>query len=231
MEKILVVEDDTILNKTLSYNLIEDGYIITSKFTAISALKSINECKFDLIILDVNLPDKSGFELCKEIKVNFDIPIIFLTANDMEYDMIKGYELGALDYITKPFNINVFKQKVKALLNHIKTKQKRDYYNDGYLEINFSELSSNINGNQIIFTPLEYRTLKLFIENPKNILTRKVLLEKLWDVDANFVDEHTLTSVISRIRSKIEKDNFQYIKTVYGMGYMWLGEKGERNEF
>ncbi|MCC0690276.1 MULTISPECIES: response regulator transcription factor [Clostridioides] len=227
MEKILVVEDDTILNKTLSYNLTEDGYLITSKFTAISALKSIMEYKFDLIILDVNLPDKSGFELCKEIKMNCDIPIIFLTANDMEYDMIKGYELGALDYITKPFNINVFKQKVKALLNHITIKTKQDCYDDGYLEINFSELSANINGNQIIFTPLEFRTLKLFTENPKNILTRKILLEKLWDIDANFVDEHTLTSVISRIRSKIEKDNFQYIKTVYGMGYMWLGERNE----
>lgn len=227
MEKILVVEDDTILNKTLSYNLTEDGYLITSKFTAISALKSIMEYKFDLIILDVNLPDKSGFELCKEIKMNCDIPIIFLTANDMEYDMIKGYELGALDYITKPFNINVFKQKVKALLNHITIKTKQDCYDDGYLEINFSELSANINGNQIIFTPLEFRTLKLFTENPKNILTRKILLEKLWDIDAKFVDEHTLTSVISRIRSKIEKDNFQYIKTVYGMGYMWLGERNE----
>ncbi|NMS89414.1 response regulator transcription factor [Clostridioides difficile] len=227
MEKILVVEDDTVLNKTLSYNLTEDGYMITSKFTAISALKSIIEYKFDLIILDVNLPDKSGFELCKEIKLNWDIPIIFLTANDMEYDMIKSYELGALDYITKPFNINVFKQKVKALLNYVTTKTKQDCYNDGYLEINFSELSATINGNQIIFTPLEFRTLKLFAENPKNILTRKILLEKLWDIDANFVDEHTLTSVISRIRSKIEKDNFQYIKTVYSMGYMWLGERNE----
>ncbi|MCC0643269.1 MULTISPECIES: response regulator transcription factor [unclassified Clostridioides] len=227
MEKILVVEDDTILNKTLSYNLNEERYMVISKFTAISALESIAKHKFDLIILDVNLPDKSGFDLCKKIKENYDIPIIFLTANDMDYDMIKGYELGALDYITKPFNINVFKQKVRALLKHITTKTKQDCYDDGHLKINFSELSACINGNQIVFTPLEYRTLKLFIENPKNILTRKILLEKLWDIDANFVDEHTLTSVISRIRSKIEKDDSQYIKTVYGMGYMWIGEKNE----
>ncbi|MCC0664525.1 response regulator transcription factor [Clostridioides sp. ZZV15-6597] len=227
MEKILVVEDDTILNKTLSYNLNEERYMVISKFTAISALESIANHKFDLIILDVNLPDKSGFDLCKKIKENYDIPIIFLTANDMEYDMIKGYELGALDYITKPFNINVFKQKVRALLKHITTKTKQDCYDDGHLKINFSELSACINGNQIVFTPLEYRTLKLFIENPKNILTRKILLEKLWDIDANFVDEHTLTSVISRIRSKIEKDDSQYIKTLYGMGYMWIGEKNE----
>lgn len=105
------MEDDTILNKTLSYNLNEEGYMVISKFTAISSLESIVKHKFDLIILDVNLPDRSGFDLCKKIKENYDIPIIFLTANDMEYDMIKGYELGALDYITKPFNINVFKQK------------------------------------------------------------------------------------------------------------------------
>ncbi|MCC0652546.1 MULTISPECIES: response regulator transcription factor [unclassified Clostridioides] len=227
MKKILVVEDDTILNKTLSYNLNEEGYMVISKFTAISALESIVKHKFDLIILDVNLPDRSGFDLCKKIKENYDIPIIFLTANDMEYDMIKGYELGALDYITKPFNINVFKQKVRALLNHITTKTKQDCYDDGYLKINFSEFCAYINDNQIVFTPLEYRTLKLFIENPKTILTRKILLEKLWDIDANFVDEHTLTSVISRIRSKIEKDSSQYIKTVYGMGYMWIGEKNE----
>lgn len=109
MEKILVVEDDFILNKILLYNLIEDGYIIILKFIVKFVLKFIFECEFDLIILDINLLDKSGFELCNEIKENYNILIIFLIVNDMECDMIKGYEFGVLDYIIKLFNINIFK--------------------------------------------------------------------------------------------------------------------------
>ncbi len=138
--------------------------------------------------------------------------------------MIKGFDLGADDYITKPFHISVFKKKVKVLFNKIKNKAYVDCYDDGKLYINFSNLKSTLDGEPIIFTPMEYRTLKILVKNPKIVLTRQMLLEKIWDVDENFVDEHTLTTVISRIRNKIEAEETQYIKTVYGMGYMWIGD-------
>ena len=227
MIKILIVEDDMLLNKTLSYNLIADGYDVTSSHSIATAKKELANGNFTLAVLDVNLPDGNGFDLCKAIKTVYHIPVIFLTANDLESDMIKGFELGADDYVTKPFPMSVFQKKIAALLNRLERKVKKDIYDDGYLMINFGEHSAMLGGAPITFTPMEYRTLKILIANCKNVLTRQTLLEKLWDIDANFVDEHTLTSVISRIRGKIEKNEMKYIKTVYGMGYIWAGVSNE----
>ena len=177
-----------------------------------------------MIVLDVNLPDGNGFDFCREMKErNSDTAVIFLTANDMESDMLKGYELGADDYVTKPFPMSVFQKKVSVLLARIKKQSGGDCYNDGNLYVNFSEMVATLNEKAISFTPLEYRLLKVLTKNPQIVLTRQVLLEKLWDIDGNFVDEHALTSAISRIRGKIEQPDKSYIKTVYGMGYMWIG--------
>lgn len=180
--------------------------------------------EYNLVVLDVNLPDGNGFELCQEIKEECpDTAVIFLTANDMESDVLKGYELGADDYVTKPFHISVFRKKVYVLLARIHKQSGGDCYNDGNLIVHFSEMSATPAGNPVIFTSMEYRLLKVLMQNSQTVLTRQVLLEKLWDSDNNFVDEHALTVAISRIRGKIEKKDFQYIKTVYGMGYMWIG--------
>ena len=150
--------------------------------------------------------------------------MIFLTANDMESDMLKGYELGAEDYVTKPFPMSVFQKKLSVVLGRLaKQSGGGDSYEDGALFINFSEMTASLSGKALVFTPLEYRLLKILTKNPQNVLTRQVLLEKLWDADGNFVDEHALTAAISRVRNKIETDGRQYIKTVYGMGYMWIG--------
>ncbi|ACO84886.1 response regulator transcription factor [Clostridium botulinum] len=225
MKNILVVEDDNLLNKTLSYNLKQEGYTVDCALIKRQAVEYINKKEYDLVILDINLPDGDGFDLCPKIKSKHkNTAVFFLTAKDMENDMIKGFDLGADDYITKPFHISVFKKKVKVLFNKIKNKAHVDCYDDGKLYINFSNLKSTLNGEPIIFTPMEYRTLKILVKNPKIVLTRQMLLEKIWDVDENFVDEHTLTTVISRIRNKIEAEETQYIKTVYGMGYMWIGD-------
>ena len=179
---------------------------------------------YDLIVLDVNLPDGNGFDFCAEIKERRpDTAVIFLTTNDMESDQLRGFELGADDYVTKPFPISVFRKKVSALLGRIQRQAGGDCYTDGTLSINFSELTAALAGEPVIFTPMEYRLLKVLVRNPQTVLTRQVLLEKLWDADENFVDEHALTVVISRIRGKIEAGGLQYIKTVYGMGYMWVG--------
>ena len=222
--RLLVVEDDRLLNNTLCYNLSVSGYAVDSAMTMAEAVRFFETQDYDLIVLDVNLPDGNGFDFCKQIKERRpDTAVIFLTANDMESDMLKGFELGADDYVTKPFPISVFRKKVSVLLGRIQKQTGGDRYTNGTLSINFSELTAELSGSPITFTPLEYRLLKVLVRNPKIVLTRQVLLEKLWDVDGNFVDEHTLTVTISRIRSKIEVDGLQYIKTVYGMGYMWIG--------
>ena len=222
--RLLVVEDDRLLNNTLCYNLSVSGYAVDSAMTMAEAVRFFETQDYDLIVLDVNLPDGNGFDFCKQIKERRpDTAVIFLTANDMASDMLKGLELGADDYVTKPFPISVFRKKVSVLLGRIQKQTGGDRYTNGTLSINFSELTAELSGLPITFTPLEYRLLKVLVRNPKIVLTRQVLLEKLWDVDENFVDEHTLTVTISRIRSKIEVDGLQYIKTVYGMGYMWIG--------
>ncbi len=224
MKKILVVEDDTLLNKTLCYNLTLSGHTVDAALSVVSAQGLFEKQEYDLIVLDINLPDGNGFDLCREIKARQEnAAIIFLTANDMESDMIKGFELGADDYVTKPFPISVFQKKVAALFNRITKQTGDDFYDDGNLFIDFSGMAATLAGNSIMFTPMEYRMLKVLVKNPQIVLTRQALLEKLWDIDENFVDEHALTSNISRIRGKIETNGSQYIKTVYGMGYMWIG--------
>lgn len=229
--KILVVEDDTLLNRTLSYNLIMEGYLVDSALTQHSAEDFIKNQYYDLIVLDINLPDGNGFEICKKIKsFKNNTAIIFLTANDMESDMLKGYELGAEDYVTKPFPISVFQKKVSRILSRVTNKKSSDYYDDGKLNINFSEMTATLEDDPVIFTPMEYRLLKILTSNSRNVLTRQVLLEKIWDINNNFVDEHTLTVIISRIRNKIEINNTKYIKTVYGMGYMWIGGIKDENK-
>ena len=222
--RILVVEDDRLLNNTLCYNLSAAGYEVDATLTKSVAERFCRKQEYDLIVLDINLPDGNGFDFCRDIKESRpDTAVIFLTANDMESDMLKGYELGADDYVTKPFPISVFQKKVAALLSRMKKLAGGDCYNDGNLLIDFAEMTATRDGESISFTPMEYRLLKILIKNPRTVLTRQILLEKLWDIDGNFVDEHALTSTISRIRSKIEKPDHAYIKTVYGMGYMWIG--------
>ena len=234
--RILVVEDDRLLNNTLCYNLDTAGYAVDSALTKSAASNFLTRQDYDLIVLDVNLPDGNGFDFCREVKERRpDTAVIFLTANDMESDMLKGYELGAEDYVTKPFPMSVFQKKLSVVLGRLaKQSGGGDCYEDGALSINFSEMTASLSGKALVFTPLEYLLLiilsnkpedilKILTKNPQNVLTRQVLLEKLWDADGNFVDEHALTAAISRVRNKIETEGRQYIKTVYGMGYMWIG--------
>lgn len=226
MKQILIVEDDSFLNKMLAYNLTADGYGVTSALNARTAAEAIRQREFDLVLLDINLPDGNGFELCKLIKPQHpDTIVIFLTANDQESDQIRGYEVGAVDYITKPFVIGALQRKIKAMFAMLEHhKPAKDIYDDGRLFLDFSEQTASLNGKPLTLSPMEYKMLNLFRKNPRQVLTRGQLLEKLWDIDERFVDEHTLTTSISRIRSKIEADGgAPYIKTVYGMGYQWTG--------
>ena len=229
MKQILIVEDDSFLNKMLAYNLTADGYNVTSALNARTATEVLTTKDFDLVLLDINLPEGNGYDLCKLIKPEQpDTIVIFLTANDQESDQIRGYEVGAVDYITKPFVIGALQRKIKAMFSMLEQlkhhKPAKDVYDDGRLFLDFSEQSAALNGKSINLSSMEYKMLNLFRKNPRQVLTRRQLLEKLWDADEKFVDEHTLTTSISRIRSKIESDGgTPYIKTVYGMGYQWTG--------
>ena len=228
MKKILIVEDDSLLNKTLAYNLTSDSCNIASALNFRTAAGMLAETEFDLVLLDINLPDGSGYDLCKLIKPEHPGTIvIFLTANDQESDQLRGYEAGAVDYITKPFSIGALQRKIRAMFAMVEHhKPAKDIYDDGRLFLDFSEQTASLNGKPLSLSPMEYKMLSLFCKNPKQILMRQRLLEKLWDVDENYVDEHTLTTSISRVRGKIEAEGDPYIKTIYGIGYQWTG--GER---
>lgn len=225
MKKILLIEDDKLLNHTLKFNLEMEGYHVTSGTSVKEAMLLLSQ-KYDLIILDINLPDGSGYDICSDIKEYYkDTAIIFLTANDLEVDILKGYSLGASDYVTKPFSIGVFLKKVSAILVML-SPNLENIYIDKNLTINFSSFTSSFYKVSVLFTPMEYKVLSVFIKYDNQVLTRTQLLEKLWDVENNFVDEHALTATISRIRKKIN-GNHIYIKTIYGVGYVWIGDHNE----
>lgn len=228
MKRILIVEDDALLNKTLAYNLISDGWEVTPALKAKTAASLLAGRSYDLVLLDINLPDGDGYDLCRLIKPEHpDTVVIFLTANDQECDQLRGYEAGAVDYITKPFSIGALQRKIHAMFAMLEHhKPAKDLYDDGRLFLDFSEQSATLNGKPIALSSMEYKMLYLFCKNPRRVLTRQRLLERLWDVDEKFVDEHTLTTSISRIRGKIEAEGDTYIKTIYGIGYQWTG--GER---
>ena len=225
MEQLLIVEDDIGLNQGLCKALKADDRQIISCHDLKAAREQLLCGGVSLILLDINLPDGNGLHLCDEIRGRGQHTyIMFITANDKEGDMLKGYEAGCTDYITKPFSVMVLCKKVAAVFANMELRTpKHDVFGDEVLKIDFSEQSAVLEGKAIEFTPKEYRTLFLFVKNPHIILTKRQLIEKLWDIDGDFIDEHTLTTIISRIRKKIETDERKYIKTAYGMGYQWIG--------
>lgn len=196
--KILVVEDDLALSAGLCFELDAGGYLTVAAYTVRKAVQILENEEFALVLLDVNLPDGNGFELCREIKNKKpQLPVIFLTANDLEEDVLNGFDLGAEDYVTKPFNMNIL--------------------------LDFKTLTAVRGKERLPVTPNEYKLLKVLTENAGNILPRKNLLEQLWDAGGNFIDDHTLTVTMNRLRGKIEDEAHTYIKTVRGMGYIWTG--------
>lgn len=217
---ILIIEDDNALRSGLEYDLAAEGYSVVSAENGRTALERLDST--DIALLDVNLPDMEGYELCRKIKNRKNIPVIFLTCRDMEQDELNGFNSGADDYVTKPFSLPVLHKRIAAVLKRVESSG--DVYSDDFLNIDFTKFTASVCGKKIAFTPTEYRLLKIFTSSRGTVLTRQMLLQKLWDNKENFVDEHTLTVNINRIRGKIENENRKYIKTVYGIGYVWNGE-------
>lgn len=225
MERILVVEDDITLSAGLCFELDLAGFMTVAAYNCAKAQKLLDTDGFQLAILDVNLPDGNGYELCKSIKAAWpELPVIFLTANDMDEDVLAGYDLGADDYITKPFNTQILLRRIEIALKRNGAPNSRTY-SDNYLTLDFNSLSAIRMGEKIPITPNEYKLLKILIANAGNIVTRQTLLEKLWDCDENYIDDHTLTVSVNRLRTKIEDKAHTYIKTIRGMGYIWIGGK------
>ena len=218
---ILIIEDDNILRTGLEFDLAAEGYNVVSAENGRTALDCLDSA--DIALLDVNLPDMEGYELCRKIKNKKNIPVIFLTCRDLETDELYGFNSGADDYVTKPFSLPVLHKRIAAVLKRVGFLG--NVYSDDFLNIDFTKFTASVCGKDIAFTPTEYRLLKIFTSSKGTVLTRQMLLEKLWDNKENFVDEHTLTVNINRIRGKIEDGAHKYIKTVYGIGYVWNGEQ------
>ena len=226
MTTLLIVEDDKSLNQGIALTLARDGLTVRQAYDCASARSILGEERIDLILLDVRLPDGSGFDLCRSIRADSQVPILFLTANDLETDVVTGFELGGDDYITKPFSLMVLRARVMARLRR-DSVHGQERIALGQLVFDFGKMEYWKDGRPLILSKTEQKLLKALVMNRGNILTREQLMDKLWMNDADFVDENALTVTVKRLRAKIEDDPAApvFIKTVYGLGYMWSGSE------
>ena len=221
LKTILLIEDDRDLNAGLAYDLEMEHYNVFSAFTLAEGQSILDSGTPDLILLDGNLPDGDGFDFCRKVKSKQEIPVIFLTARDMEQDEMRGFDCGADDYITKPFKMPILHRRIQAALRKTGAREERSLYDDGYLRIDFDQMTAVRDNETLPMTPTEFKILRLLIVNADKVLTKRLLLEKIWDNSGNFVDEHTVAVNINRLRKKIESQGHVYIKTLYGVGYQW----------
>ena len=221
MKKILIVEDDRELNEGIAFHIKKTGYQPIQTYDLRTAGLMFREEKPDLILLDVCLPDGEGFQFCRQIKAKRDIPILFITARDLEEDALKGYEYGADDYVIKPFSVRVLMKKIDVVLQKSPRKES-EAFDDGFLSIDFHAMKVKVKGEECSITPTEFKLLRTMIENRGQLMTYNVLLDRLWDSNGQFVDKHALAVNINRLRKKIEDEEHKYITNVYGMGYQWV---------
>lgn len=220
--EVFLLEDDAAIGMGLSYALENEGYKTTLTKTVSEALKLVEEKAFSLYILDLTLPDGSGYDVCKAIRQKTDAPVLFLTAYDDEVNVVMGLELGADDYISKPFRIKELLARMKSVLRRCKIDNPDGCVRIKNLEIRTGEAKVFKDGKEIILTAMEYRLLLILLNNRGHILSRTALLENIWDVAGDFVNDNTLTVYIKRLRDKIEDEpeNPSIIRTVRGMGYV-----------
>lgn len=224
MKQIFLVEDDRAIAKNLMLLLHSEGFAVVHASTRDEALSIFSENKFDLALIDISLPDGNGFTVCTEIKENQNIPVIFLTASDDEWSVVTGLNMGADDYITKPFRPRELIARIGTALR--KSKNFGVDFEICGLHVDTASGIVKKNGTEIFLSALEYRLLLMFINNPKSIITRSRLLDELWDAAGEFVNDNTLTVYIKRLREKIENNpaNPKIILTVRGTGYR-LGDE------
>lgn len=219
---IFLLEDDEAIGIGLTYSLENEGYNVTLAKSVKEAEKIIDEKEFSLYILDLTLPDGSGYDVCKRIKAKGDLPVIFLTAYDDEVNVIMSFELGADDYISKPFRVKELMLRIKSVMRRYSNETSDGIIKINNLKINTNEAKVYKNNEEIILTAMEYRLLLILLSNRGKVLSRTALLENIWDVAGDFVEDNTLTVYIKRLRDKIEEDPAkpEFIKTVRGLGYV-----------
>jgi DNA-binding response OmpR family regulator len=228
MKHITIIEDDIGLNNGIALALKQED--IT--FFQLYRLGDFQPSEpTDLIILDINLPDGNGFDFLRKLRQNSDVPVIILTANDLETDEVMGLELGADDYITKPFSLMVLRARIDKVLKKINSSVNNVYTDDTY-SFDFNKMEFYVDGSSVELSKTEQKLLRLLIQNKGQTLTRDLLVDRIWTDGADYVDENALSVTVGRLRKKLNAAN--YIQTVYGIGYAWRGRslsivrKGER---
>ena len=224
MDKILLIEDDEAISIGLEYYLKQEGFDMLTSSKGLPSLEMLDDVA--LILLDVNLPDINGFDLFKKIKKIKDIPVIFLTANDLEVSIVMGLDMGADDYVTKPFKAKELVSRIKTVLRRFTTKDNHNLIKLFDLTIDTNRMLVLKNNKDVMLTALEYKIFLIFVLNPNVVFTREKILADVWDVNEEYVNDNALTVYIKRIREKIEDDptNPKIIVTVRGIGYK-LGDE------
>ena len=232
-KKVLVVDDEQAIIDVLVYNLQKEGYETLEATDGVTAVNIALEQKPDLMLLDIMLPKMDGLTVCKRVKNYLNIPILMLTAKDAEIDKIVGLELGADDYITKPFRVRELISRINAILRRKGKSQDSNKKILKFKNISIHTLEARVfkNNEEIFLTSAEYKLLLILIQNKNMVLSRAQILEKLWDVTYDFINDNTLSVYIKRLREKIEDDSSkpQYILTVRGLGYKWNGSDDNEN--
>lgn len=228
MIKIAIIEDDKGLNNGIVLALKNQGYQFVQYYSLAEAKKDKVDNSADLIILDINLPDGNGFDYLKEVRKNSNVPVIILTANDLETDEVMGLELGANDYVTKPFSLMVLRARIEKVLKQDKAQTKDRYETDDF-KFDFEKMYFKKAGKEIELSKTEQKLLRMLVENRGITLSREKLVDCIWTDGAEYVDENALSVAVKRLRDKIEKtpSKPKYIQTIYGIGYVWReGEQG-----
>lgn len=222
MSGILLIEDEESVSRGIEFTLKKEGYQVETAGTIQKAMELLKNWTPQMVICDVNLPDGSGLDLIRQIRKKSMVHIICLTALDTEMDQVIGYEAGADDYVTKPFSLSVLVLKVNAFFKRFQQEASPVIESGGML-FHLAEMKAQKDGREISFTKNEWKMLKLFLEHPRQILSKNQILERLFDVDGEFVDENTVAVNIRRLREKIETDSShpKYIRNVRGLGYLW----------
>jgi DNA-binding response OmpR family regulator len=234
MNRILLIEDDIALSAGIEYALKSEGFDVNIAAALEKARQLIKQFEYNLLLLDVMLPDGNGYDFCREVRRQSNIPIIFLTACDEEVNIVLGLDMGGDDYITKPFRLKELVSRINAILRRAgsSSHEEANLLVSGDIQIFTLEGRVKKNGTEIPLTALEYRLLLTMVKHPNQVLSRNSILEALWDFAGEFVDDNTLSVYVKRLREKIgdNQDDHRYITTIRGVGYKWdCGIRGEKN--
>ncbi len=223
MNHILIVEDDTALSNGIVFALKDEECAFSQAFDIAAAEAHLKSTLFDLIILDINLPDGNGLKFLSRIKSTSTVPVIILTANDLETDIISGFELGADDYITKPFSLMVLRARVGVQLRKSGGRKSVETVQFDDFAFSFEKMEFYKNAKPVELSKTEQKLLRFLVENRGRTLPRSELVDRIWSDGAEYVDENALSVTVKRLRDKLEDNPSapKYIKTVYGIGYTW----------